>query len=65
MATFTLILFVIQIILINFAARNESETWNFQTTILTPIEYCICSTCISSDARKIGVTFDQYVRRLD
>lgn len=51
MATFTLILFVIQIILINFAARNESETWNFQTTILTPIEYCICSALAAMQER--------------
>ena len=65
MANFMLILFVIQIIFANFAVRNESGTWNFQTTILSPIEYCISSTYASSGARKIGETFDKNARRLD
>lgn len=65
MGKMTLILFVIQIILIIFAVRNESGTWNFQTMIITPIEYCTSSTCVCSGARKVGAFFNQYVERLD
>lgn len=65
MARKGMILFVIQIIICTFVTRNESETWNFQTTILGPVEYCTSSTCVSSGARKIGPSFNQYARRMD
>ena len=59
-------LFVIQIILTIFVARNnQSETWNFQTSKYGPIEYCTSSTCVSSGARKIGPSFNKYARRMD
>ena len=59
------VLFVIQIILTTFVARNnQSETWNFQTSKYGPIEYCTSSTCVSSGARKIGLSFRKEWQRV-
>ena len=61
MARKGLILFAIQIIFTTFVARkNNLKRGTFRESKYAPIEYCTCSTCASSGARKIGVTFNQY-----
>ncbi len=62
-AILSLILFVIQILLVIFAVRKQSETWNFQTTIYSPVCNHSSSTCVSSGVIQAGY-FDRNARRL-
>ena len=50
-----MILFVIQIIFCTFVPRkNNLKRGTFRESTYGPVEYCTCSTCVSSGARKAG-----------
>lgn len=63
MAILSIILFVIQINFTIFAVRKQSETWNFQTTIYSPVCIHSSSTCVSSGVMQAG-HFNRNARRL-